>query len=46
VPDYDGHPDTHIGRVEDRASLAPSLGTRASKLLALADDDALWDGAG
>jgi len=42
----DGHPDTRIGRVEDRASLAPLLATRASTLLDLADDDSLWGDAG
>jgi Domain of unknown function (DUF4826) len=40
------HPDTRIGRPEDRASLAPLLAARASKLLELADDDSVWDDAG
>jgi uncharacterized protein DUF4826 len=42
----DGHPDTRIGRVEDRVSLALLLATRASTLLDLADDDCRWEGAG
>ena len=37
-----GHPDTRIGRVEDRASLGPLLATRALKLLDLVEDDSLW----
>jgi hypothetical protein len=37
----DNYPDTPIGRPEDRASLAPLLAARASKLLDLADDDSV-----
>jgi hypothetical protein len=37
------HPDISIGRPEDRASLAPLLAARASKLLEWADDDSVWD---
>jgi hypothetical protein len=39
----DSHPDTRIGRPEDRASLAPLLAPRAAKLLELADDDFVWE---
>jgi hypothetical protein len=38
----DSHPDTRIGRPEDRASHAPLLAARAAKLLELADDDSVW----
>jgi hypothetical protein len=38
----DSHPDTRIGRPEDRASLAPLLAARAAKLLELVDDDSVW----
>jgi hypothetical protein len=39
----ESHPDIYIGRPEDRASLAPLLVARASKLLEWADDDSVWD---
>ena len=39
----ESHPDIYIGRPEDRASLAPLLAARASKLLEWADDDSVWD---
>ena len=37
------HPTLRVGRPEDRSSLAPLLGARATTLLTWANDDTVWD---
>jgi hypothetical protein len=39
------HPEVHIGRPENWASLAPLLDSRASTLLEWVDDDSIWEEA-